>query len=136
MFDLTKEDIRKWKMHLNDYEISQPINQFPVIEIDDLQKAIEKFHNMEIVYSSLKAFAGRYSMNVIYEYSDSIFYFEDFKKDKFTIKTEFDEYINNGDIIKINVSFTNSENKTADDRFIYYWLILMIIDFKKEELFY
>ena len=75
-------------------------------------------------------------MNVIYKFSESIFYFEDFKKDQFIIKIEFQEYVNNGDIVKINISFTNSENKTVDSRFIYYWLILMITDFKKEELFY
>ena len=138
VFDLTKEDIAKWKMHLNDYEIFQPINQFPIINIDtsDFNKVIEKLKNIEIVYSSLKAFASRYSMNVIYKFSESIFYFEDFKKDQFIIKIEFQEYVNNGDIVKINISFTNSENKTVENRFIYYWLVLMIIDFKKEELFY
>ncbi|MEI0604131.1 BspA family leucine-rich repeat surface protein [Brachyspira alvinipulli] len=136
VFDLSKEDITKWKMHLNDYEISQPINQFPIINIENLDKSIKKLQNMEIVYSSLKAFTNRYSMNAIYEFSESIFYFADFKKDKFTIKIEFDEYISNGDIVKIDISFTNSENKMVENRFIYYWLVLMIIDFKKEELFY
>ncbi|ADG70914.1 BspA family leucine-rich repeat surface protein [Brachyspira murdochii] len=138
VFDLSKEDITKWKIHLNDYDISQPINQFPIFNMDiyNLEKEIDKLQNMEIIYSSLKAFAGRYSMNVIYEYSESIFCFEDFKKDKFTIKIKFDEYVNNGDIVKINISFYNRENKTADNRFIYYWLVLMISDFKKEELFY
>ena len=138
VFDLTKEDIAKWKMHLNDYEIFQPINQFPIINIDtsDFNKVIEKLKNIEIVYSSLKAFASRYSMNVIYKFSESIFYFEDFKKDQFIIKIEFQEYVNNGDIVKINISFTNSENKTVENRFIYYWLILMITDLKKEKLFY
>ncbi|WP_020005663.1 BspA family leucine-rich repeat surface protein [Brachyspira innocens] len=138
VFDLTKEDITKWKIHLNDYEIFQPINQFPIINIDisDFNKVIEKLQNIEIVYSSLKAFASRYSMNVIYEFSESIFYFEDFKKDKFTIQIKFDEYISNGDIVKINISFYNSENKTVENRFIYYWLVLMISDFKKEKLFY
>ena len=58
--------------------------------------------------------------------------------DTFTIKAKINgetDYADYKDKIKINIEFTNNENKEVSKRFIYTLLIFMIWDFRLTDMF-
>ncbi|WP_297285525.1 BspA family leucine-rich repeat surface protein [uncultured Brachyspira sp.] len=137
--EMDDETINKWKRQLEDYELSQPINQLTIIKLDknNLENDINKLQNIEISYGSFKAFGARYSMspnyldfcvvgtyNLIMENGDS-----------FEIKVNTNNKINYKDKVKININFSNENNNKVQDRFIYTLLILMIVDFRLTDIF-
>ena len=137
--EMDDETINKWKRQLEDYELTQLINQLTIIKLDknNLENEINKLQNIEISYGSFKAFGARYSMipsyldfcvvgtyNLIMENGDS-----------FEIKTNANNKIDYKDKVKININFYNEKNKKVQDRFIYTLLILMIVDFRLTDIF-
>ncbi|WP_157149951.1 BspA family leucine-rich repeat surface protein [Brachyspira sp. SAP_772] len=129
--------IAKWRKQLEDYELSQPLEQLSLIKLDknNLQKEIEKLQNMEISYVVFKNFGSRYDMDadfvgykVIKSYS-----FESDDGNSFLITADVNADRSYSDKVKINIYFENGE-KTSK-RFIYSLLILMIHDFRLTDLF-
>ncbi|AGA66446.1 hypothetical protein BPP43_06010 [Brachyspira pilosicoli P43/6/78] len=135
--EMDDETISKWRKQLEDYELSQPLEQLSLIKLDkdNLQKEIEKIQNTEISYITFKNFGSRYDMDadflgykVIKSYS-----FESDDGDSFLITADVNANTNYSDKIKINVYFENGEETSK--RFIYSLLILMIHDFRLTDLF-
>ena len=137
--EMDDETINKWKRQLEDYELTQLINQLTIIKLDknNLESEINKLQNIEISYGSFKAFGARYSMspnyldfcvvgtyNLIMENGDS-----------FEIKVNANNKIDYKDKVKININFYNENNKKVSERFIYTLLILMILDFRLTDIF-
>ena len=132
----------KWKKKLEDYELSQPINQLSIINIDknNLKNEMDKLQNIEIAYGTFKAFGTRYGMFPLYteyrtikEYSLTLD-----NGDTFIIKAKINgetDYADYKDKIKINIEFKNNENKEVSKRFIYTLLIFMIWDFRLTDMF-
>ena len=56
-------------------------------------------------------------------------------RDTFTIKAQIDGEADYKDKVKINIEFTNNENKEVSKRFIYTFLIFMIWDFRLTDMF-
>ena len=113
--EMDDETINKWKRQLEDYELTQLINQLTIIKLDknNLENEINKLQNIEISYGSFKAFGARYSMipsyldfcvvgtyNLIMENGDS-----------FEIKTNANNKIDYKDKVKININFYSENNK-------------------------
>ncbi|WP_157143419.1 BspA family leucine-rich repeat surface protein [Brachyspira pilosicoli] len=135
--EMDDETISKWRKQLEDYELSQPLEQLSLIKLDkdNLQKEIEKIQNTEISYITFKNFGSRYDMDadflgykVIKSYS-----FESDDGDSFLITADVNANTNYSDKVKINVYFENGEETSK--RFIYSLLILMIHDFRLTDLF-
>ncbi|MEI0609410.1 BspA family leucine-rich repeat surface protein [Brachyspira pilosicoli] len=135
--EMDDETISKWRKQLEDYELSQPLEQLSLIKLDkdNLQKEIEKIQNAEISYITFKNFGSRYDMDadflgykVIKSYS-----FESDDGDSFLITADVNANTNYSDKVKINVYFENGEETSK--RFIYSLLILMIHDFRLTDLF-
>ena len=135
--EMDDETISKWRKQLEDYELSQPLEQLSLIKLDkdNLQKEIEKIQNAEISYITFKNFGSRYDMDadflgykVIKSYS-----FESDNGDSFLITADVNANTNYSDKVKINVYFENGEETSK--RFIYSLLILMIHDFRLTDLF-
>lgn len=135
--EMDDETISKWRKQLEDYELSQPLEQLSLIKLDkdNLQKEIEKIQNTEISYITFKNFGSRYDMDadflgykVIKSYS-----FESDNGDSFLITADVNANTNYSDKVKINVYFENGEETSK--RFIYSLLILMIHDFRLTDLF-
>ena len=135
--EMDDETISKWRKQLEDYELSQPLEQLSLIKLDkdNLQKEIEKIQNVEISYITFKNFGSRYDMDadfvgykVIKSYS-----FESDDGDSFLITADVNANTNYSDKVKINVYFENGEETSK--RFIYSLLILMIHDFRLTDLF-
>ncbi|WIH91406.1 BspA family leucine-rich repeat surface protein [Brachyspira pilosicoli] len=135
--EMDDETISKWRKQLEDYELSQPLEQLSLIKLDkdNLQKEIEKLKNVEISYITFKNFGSRYDMDadfvgykVIKSYS-----FESDDGDSFLITADVNANTNYSDKVKINVYFENGEETSK--RFIYSLLILMIHDFRLTDLF-
>ncbi|MEI0621287.1 DUF4132 domain-containing protein, partial [Brachyspira pilosicoli] len=135
--EMDDETISKWRKQLEDYELSQPLEQLSLIKLDkdNLQKEIEKIQNTEISYITFKNFGSRYDMDadflgykVIKSYS-----FESDNWDSFLITADVNANTNYSDKVKINVYFENGEETSK--RFIYSLLILMIHDFRLTDLF-
>lgn len=137
--EMDEETISKWKQQLEDYEISQTINQLPVIKLDknNLINEIAKLQNAEIAYGTFKSFGARYSMIASYIGCSIIgdYYLELDNGDYFNISINTDEYVDYRYKVKINIKFSNTDNKNASDRFVYGLLMLMIWDFRLTELF-
>ena len=135
--EIDDETISKWRKQLEDYELSQPLEQLSLIKLDkdNLQKEIDKIQNAEISYITFKNFGSRYDMDadfvgykVIKSYS-----FESDDGDSFLITADVNANTNYSDKVKINVYFENGEETSK--RFIYSLLILMIHDFRLTDLF-
>ena len=135
--EMDDETISKWRKQLEDYELSQPLEQLSLIKLDkdNLQKEIEKIQNTEISYITFKNFGSRYDMDadflgykVIKSYS-----FESDDGDSFLITADVNANTNYRDKVKINVYFENGGETSK--RFIYSLLILMIHDFRLTDLF-
>ena len=135
--EMDDETISKWRKQLEDYELSQPLEQLSLIKLDkdNLQKEIEKIQNTEISYITFKNFGSRYDMDadflgykVIKSYS-----FESDDGDSFLITADVNANTNYSDKVKINVYFENGGETSK--RFIYSLLILMIHDFRLTDLF-
>ncbi len=135
--EMDDETISKWRKQLEDYELSQPLEQLSLIKLDkdNLQKEIEKIQNAEISYITFKNFGSRYDMDadfvgykVIKSYS-----FESDDGDSFLITADVNANTNYSDKVKINVYFENGGETSK--RFIYSLLILMIHDFRLTDLF-
>ncbi|SUW00312.1 BspA family leucine-rich repeat surface protein [Brachyspira pilosicoli] len=135
--EMDDETISKWRKQLEDYELSQPLEQLSLIKLDkdNLQKEIEKIQNAEISYITFKNFGSRYDMDadfvgykVIKSYS-----FESDDGDSFLITADVNANTNYSDKVKINVYFENGEETSK--RFIYSLLILIIHDFRLTDLF-
>ena len=135
--EMDDETVAKWRKQLEDYELSQPLEQLSLIKLDkdNLQKEIDKIQNAEISYITFKNFGSRYDMDadflgykVIKSYS-----FESDDGDSFLITADVNANTNYSDKVKINVYFENGEETSK--RFIYSLLILMIHDFRLTDLF-
>ncbi|WP_456059574.1 BspA family leucine-rich repeat surface protein, partial [Brachyspira pilosicoli] len=135
--EMDDETISKWRKQLEDYELSQPLEQLSLIKLDkdNLQKEIEKIQNTEISYITFKNFGSRYDMDadflgykVIKSYS-----FESDDGDSFLITADVNANTNYSDKVKINVYFENGGETSK--RFIYSLLILIIHDFRLTDLF-
>ena len=139
LIEMDNETITKWKKQLEDYELTQPINQLSIIKLDknNLENEIKKLQNLEISYGTFKAFGARYSMNPSYlDYGVVETY--NLKLDNgdcFEIKIDANNDIDYKDKVKININFHNEYNKKVSERFIYTLLILMIWDFRLTDMF-
>ena len=135
--EMDDKTISKWRKQLEDYELSQPLEQLSLIKLDkdNLQKEIDKIQNAEISYITFKNFGSRYDMDadfVGYKVIKS-YYFESDDGDSFLITADVNANTNYSDKVKINVYFENGEETSK--RFIYSLLILMIHDFRLTDLF-
>ena len=137
--EMKEETITKWKKQLEDYELSQPINQLSIIKLDknNLENEINKLQNIEISYGTFKAFGMRYGMmssyteyRTIKEYNLSLD-----NGDTFIIKAQIDGEADYKDKVKINIEFKSDKNKEISKRFIYTILVFMIWDFRLTNLF-
>lgn len=135
--EMDDETISKWRKQLEDYELSQPLEQLSLIKLDkdNLQKEIEKIQNAEISYITFKNFGSRYDMDADFLGYKVIksYYFESDDGDSFLITADVNANTNYSDKVKINVYFENGEE--ISKRFIYSLLILMIHDFRLTDLF-
>ena len=137
--EMDNETIYKWRKQLEDYELTQTINQLSIIKLDknNLENEIKKLQNIEIAYGTFKAFGARYSMNPSYlDYGVVETY--NLKLDNgdcFEIKIDANNDIDYKDKVKININFHNEYNKKVSERFIYTLLILMIWDFRLTDMF-
>uniref|UniRef100_UPI003F4B4834 BspA family leucine-rich repeat surface protein n=1 Tax=Brachyspira catarrhinii TaxID=2528966 RepID=UPI003F4B4834 len=137
--EMDNETIYKWRKQLEDYELTQPINQLSIIKLDknNLENEIKKLQNIEISYGTFKAFGTRYSMNPSYlDYGIVESYNLKLENgDSFKITINANNDIDYKDKVKINIHFYNENNKEVQDRFIYTLLILMIWDFRLTDMF-
>ena len=100
-----------------------------------MENEINKLQNIEISYGTFKAFGARYSMNPSHLDYGVIESYNLKNRDSFEIKIEADNEIDYKDKVKINISFSNENNKKVSERFIYTLLILMIWDFRLTDMF-
>ncbi|WP_028329286.1 BspA family leucine-rich repeat surface protein [Brachyspira alvinipulli] len=135
--EMDDETINKWKRQLEDYELSQPINQLTIIRLNknNLESEINKLQNVEISYGSFKAFGIRYSMSPNYLDFGVVESYNLKKGGCFEIKINANSKIDYKDKVKININFYNENNKKVSERFIYTLLILMICDFRLTDIF-
>ena len=126
------ETINKCRKQLEDYELTQTINQLSIIKLDknNLENEINKLQNIEISYGT------RYSMNTSYlDYGVVESYnlkLDNGDSSEITINANND--IDYKDKVKINIKFFN-DNQKVQDIFIYTLLILMILDFRFTDMF-
>ncbi|WP_157151212.1 BspA family leucine-rich repeat surface protein [Brachyspira sp. SAP_772] len=135
--EMDDETINKWKHQLEDYELSQPINQLTIIKLDknNLENEINKLQNIEISYGSFKAFGARYLMSPNYLDFGVVESYNLKNGDSFEIKINANNKIDYKDKVKINIKFYNENNEKVSERFIYTLLILMICDFRLTDIF-
>ncbi|MEI0445659.1 BspA family leucine-rich repeat surface protein [Brachyspira intermedia] len=136
--EMDNETIYKWRKQLEDYELTQTINQLSIIKLDknNLENEIKKLQNIEISYGTFKAFGARYSMNPSYlDYGIVETYNLNLENgDGFKITINANNDVDYKDKVKININFFN-DNQKVQDRFIYTLLILMIWDFRLTDMF-
>ncbi|CRF33777.1 hypothetical protein BRSU_1663 [Brachyspira suanatina] len=136
--EMNNETITKWRKQLEDYELTQTINQLSIIKLDknNLENEIKKLQNIEISYGTFKAFGTRYSMNPSYlDYGVVETYNLKLENgDSLEITINANNDIDYKDKVKININFFN-DNQKLQDRFIYTLLILMIWDFRLTDMF-
>ena len=136
--EMDNETIYKWRKQLEDYELTQTINQLSIIKLDknNLENEIKKLQNIEISYGTFKAFGARYSMNPSYlDYGIVESYNLKLENgDSLEITINANNDIDYKDKVKININFFN-DNQKLQDRFIYTLLILMIWDFRLTDMF-
>nr|WP_041177258.1 BspA family leucine-rich repeat surface protein [Brachyspira intermedia] len=136
--EMDYETINKWKHQLEDYELTQTINQLSIIKLDknNLESEINKLQNIEISYGTFKAFGARYLMTPNYLDYGIVESYNLKNGDCFEIKIDANNEIDYKDKVKINIHFYNENNKEVQDRFIYTLLILMIWDFRLTDMFF
>ena len=135
--EMDNETIYKWRKQLEDYELTQTINQLSIIKLDknNLEREINKLQNIEISYGTFKAFGARYLMTPNYLDYGVVEGYKLKNGDCFEIKIDANNEIDYKDKVKINIHFYNENNKEVQDRFIYTLLILMIWDFRVTDMF-
>ena len=139
--EMDDETIDKWIKQIEDSELSQPINQLTSIKLnkDNLKKEIKKIKNIDISYGAFKFFAQKYDMhtNDVLGDNDTITYtFTANDGDIFTISAKVDEDVEYDDLINISIDFKKAENKKdISKRFIYTFLVFIILDFRLTDLF-
>ena len=139
--EMDNKTIDKWRKHLENYELVQPINQLTLVKLDkkNLKKEIKKIKNIEASYGAFKAFAKRYDMytNDALGYNDTITYtFPANDGDIFTMSAKVDADIEYDEPVDINIDFKKSENKKEiSKRFVYTFLVFIICDFRLTDNF-
>ena len=137
--EMENDTINKWRKQLEDYEISQPLQQLSVIKLDkdNLKSEIEKIDNLEIAYGTFEAFGARYQMYSEYIGYDVVknYSLKSKNGDTFTIEADVNSKTDFHDRVRINIYFDNENGKEVSNRFIYTLLVLMIWDFRLTDLF-
>lgn len=139
--EMDDDTIDKWRKQLEDYEIAQPLQQLTVIKLDknNLEKEIKKIKNIESSYGAFKFFAKKYEMytNDVLGYNDTITYtFPANDGDIFTVSAKIDADTEYDEPVDINIDFKKGENKKEiSKRFIYTFLVFIILDFRLTDLF-
>ena len=137
--EMDDETIDKWRKQLEDCQLSQPINQLTVVKLDknNLKKEIKKIKNIDTSYGAFKFFAKKYEMhtNDALEDNDTITYtFTSNDGDIFTMSAKVDEDIEYDDLINITIDFKKAK-KPISNRFVYTFLVFIILDFRLTDLF-
>ncbi len=131
----------KWRKHLEDNKLIHTINQFTQTKLDkkNLKKEIKKIKNIEASYGAFKSFAKRYEMHTkdVLGDSETITYtFTSNDLDIFSISAKIDEDVEYDDLVNITIDFKKAENKEEiSKRFVYTFLVFIILDFKLTDLF-
>ncbi|MEI0551287.1 BspA family leucine-rich repeat surface protein [Brachyspira intermedia] len=139
--EMDDETINKWRKQLEDYQLSQAINQLTSIKLnkDNLKKEIKKIKNIDTSYGAFKFFAQKYDMhtNDVVGDNDTITYtFTANDGDIFTMSAKVDEEVEYDDLINISIDFKKAENKKEiSKRFVYTFLLFIILDFRLTDLF-
>ncbi|MEI0540131.1 BspA family leucine-rich repeat surface protein [Brachyspira pulli] len=139
--EMDDETVDKWRKQLEDNELSQPIHQLTVIKLDkdNLKKEIKKIKNIDSSYSDFKSFAKRYEMHTkdVLGDSETITYtFTSNDGDIFSISAKIDEDVEYDDLVNIAIDFKKSKNKEEiSNRFVYTFLVFIILDFRLTDLF-
>ncbi|MDO6994144.1 BspA family leucine-rich repeat surface protein [Brachyspira innocens] len=139
--EMDNNTVDKWRKQLEDYELSQPINQLTLIKLDkkNLKKEIKKIKSIEASYGAFKAFAKRYDMytNDVFGYNDTITYtFPANDGDIFTMSAKVDADIEYDEPVDITIDFKKAENKKEISmRFVYTFLVFIISDFRLTDSF-
>ena len=134
-------NLDKWRKQLEDCQLSQPINQLTVVKLDknNLKKEIKKIKNIDTSYGAFKFFAKKYEMhtNDALEDNDTITYtFTSNDGDIFTMSAKVDEEVEYDDLINISIDFKKDKNKkNISNRFVYTFLVFIILDFRLTDLF-
>ncbi|WP_020003456.1 BspA family leucine-rich repeat surface protein [Brachyspira innocens] len=137
--EMDDETIDKWRKQLEDCQLSQPINQLTVIKLDkdNLKKEIKKIKNIDTSYGSFKFFAKKYEMHTNDALEDNVTYtFTSNDGDIFTMSAKVDEDIEYDDLVNISIDFKKAKNKKEiSKRFVYTFLVFIILDFRLTDLF-
>lgn len=139
--EMDNKTIDKWRKKLENYELSQSINQLTLIKLDkkNLKKEIKKIKSIEASYGAFKAFAKRYDMytNDVFGYNDTITYtFPANDGDIFTMSSKVDADTEYDEPVDITIDFKKSENKKEiSNRFVYTFLVFIISDFRLTDSF-
>ncbi|WIH82419.1 BspA family leucine-rich repeat surface protein [Brachyspira pilosicoli] len=139
--EMDDKTIDKWRKQLEDNGLLQSINQFTSIKLnkDNLKKEIKKIKNIDASYGAFKAFAKKYEMhtNDALEDNDTITYtFTSNDGDIFTMSAKVDEEVEYDDLINISIDFKKDKNKkNISNRFVYTFLVFIILDFRLTDLF-
>ncbi|MCZ9891239.1 BspA family leucine-rich repeat surface protein [Brachyspira hyodysenteriae] len=139
--EMDNETIDKWRKQLEDNQLSQAINQLTSIKLnkDNLKKEIKKIKNIDTSYGAFKFFAQKYDMhtNDVLGDNDTITYtFTANDGDIFSMSAKVDEDIEYDDLVNISIDFKKDKNKKdISNRFVYSFLIFIILDFRLTDLF-
>ena len=137
--EMDDETIDKWRKQLEDSQLSQAINQLTSIKLDkdNLKKEIKKIKNIDASYGAFKAFAKKYEMHSNDADNDTITYtFTANDGDIFTMSAKVDEEVEYDDLINISIDFKKDKNKkNISNRFVYTFLVFIILDFRLTDLF-
>ena len=135
--EMNEDTITKWRRELKDSQLSQPINQFTAIKLDkdNLKKEIKKIKNIDASYGAFKAFAKKYEMHSNDADNDTITYtFTANDGDVFTMSAKVDEDVEYDDLVNIAIDFKKAK-KEISKRFVYTFLVFIILDFRLTDLF-
>ncbi|TVL72420.1 BspA family leucine-rich repeat surface protein [Brachyspira hyodysenteriae] len=139
--EMDDETIDKWRKQLEDCQLSQAINQLTSIKLnkDNLKKEIKKIKNIDTSYGAFKFFAQKYDMhtNDVLGDNDTITYtFTANDGDIFSMSAKVDEDVEYDDLVNISIDFKKDKNKKdISNRFVYTFLVFIILDFRLTDLF-
>ena len=137
--EMDDETIAKWRKQLEDCQLSQAINQLTQIKLnkDNLKKEIKKIKNIDTSYGAFKFFAQKYDMHTNDALEDNVTYtFTANDGDIFTMSAKVDEDIEYDDLVNISIDFKKGENKKEiSSRFVYTFLVFIILDFRLTDSF-
>ncbi|OEJ15223.1 hypothetical protein BFL38_13005 [Brachyspira hampsonii] len=137
--EIDYDTINKWRKQLEDFQLSQPINQLTVIKLDkdNLKKEIKKIKNIDTSYGAFKFFAKKYEMHTNDALENNVTYtFTSNDGDIFTMSAKVDEDIEYDDLVNITIDFKKAKNKKEiSKRFVYTFLVFIILDFRLTDLF-